>query len=501
MCVLLAIHCSLFISPAGAQTSLYEQNIKLGQLFKSSGARLLAQQCFQTAANESSNEQELLVAQLNLADVLKFSQPVEAVRINELGAETSKKYPGQRQLYLTTTGIVSFLLDDKAEFEKSYDEYLRLCNQYATLSTSYDIAMRAIHEAFDGFYDEALRTLDSPGLDRLTRHDLRISIFRRSGNLQGVVDEQRQRAISLDTLNLTMYRQNNKEAMLTATMTNAQHEAEESNSRLLLLNAIMLALIAIMIIIGLSMKRKEQKKLEKKNEQLMTALKMAGETDQMKKEFVRRVSHEIRTPLNAITGFNDILNNSEIDLGKEERADLMGRINENVRAITTIVDELLQVANAESVVGYAKDDTVLCNQFFSELLYRHKDEVSADIELKYTTQVINRFTIETNADAVEKIIGHLIHNAIKFTQKGSIELNCSEKDGMVVLTLTDTGCGIAAEHQDDIFEEFTKGDAFRPGIGLGLAVSRRIAKKMDGDLVLDKEYTGGARFVLKLPKK
>lgn len=100
---------------------------------------------------------------------------------------------------------------------------------------------------------------------------------------------------------------------------------------------------------------------------------------------------------------------------------------------------------------------------------------------------------------MEKIIEHLIDNAIKFTQHGFIELNCTQKDDTIEISLTDTGCGIPADKQDDIFEEFVKADAFRQGIGLGLTVSRKMAQKMGGNLQLDKTYTAGARFVLTLP--
>ena len=99
------------------------------------------------------------------------------------------------------------------------------------------------------------------------------------------------------------------------------------------------------------------------------------------------------------------------------------------------------------------------------------------------------------------MVEHLIHNAIKFTQQGSIELECYKQDGMLCLTLTDTGCGIPPEKQDEVFKQFSKADANQQGIGLGLTVSRNMARKLGGDLVLDKDYTDGARFTLKLPTK
>lgn len=499
--------CHLPFIPAWAQESspeevqsLYEKNIKLGQSFQESGNLLMAKLFYQKACDDAETEQELLTARLSLADIQKFTEPVEAQRLNDLCDESSEKYPGLRQKYLVTNATVSFLLNNRTAFNKTYKEYQTLCQNYNTLSQEYDIILKAMNEALAGYYKEALRTLDKPGIGIVIRHTMRIHIFEMSGNKQKAIDELRHRAASIDSLGTRFYENNVNESNITASMTRAQEQAEKNSSRMTKLNIIMLAVIVAMICLWVFMYRKEQKKLEKKNEQLRIALKMAGESDEMKKEFVKRISHEIRTPLNAITGFNEILNNSEIELGKEERQELMNRINLNVEAITSIVDELLQVSNAESIVEYAKSDTILCNKFFSELLYSHKKDVSASIELEYTTQVLNRYSILSNENSVKKIVEHLIHNAIKFTQKGTITLNCSEKKGMVYLSITDTGCGVPADKQDQIFEKFVKADEFRQGIGLGLTVARSVARKLGGDLVLDKDYTDGARFILTLPE-
>ena len=73
------------------------------------------------------------------------------------------------------------------------------------------------------------------------------------------------------------------------------------------------------------------------------------------------------------------------------------------------------------------------------------------------------------------------------------------KIDFVIITLTDTGCGISKEEQEKIFDQFYKSDAFQQGIGLGLTVSKKIAQKLGGDLTVDDSYTNGARFVLTLP--
>jgi signal transduction histidine kinase len=213
------------------------------------------------------------------------------------------------------------------------------------------------------------------------------------------------------------------------------------------------------------------------------------------------MSHEIRTPLNAINGFNDILNTPGIEISAEERADLLARIAENIKAITNIVDEMLQMADKESNEFYDKTDRIYCNNFFSNLLYSHREHVSSSIELEYVPRVINRFQIETNEEGLRKVMEELIQNAIKFTSKGYIRVSCqlSDDNYQLLVSIEDSGRGIPKEEQEKIFEGFYKTNAFEQGIGLGLTVSKKIAQKLGGDLTLDTKYIGGARFVLSLP--
>jgi signal transduction histidine kinase len=135
------------------------------------------------------------------------------------------------------------------------------------------------------------------------------------------------------------------------------------------------------------------------------------------------------------------------------------------------------------------------------MLYEHRNKVSGAIELTYTTKVINRFQIETNEEGLRKIMEHLIQNAIKFTSKGFIEVHSelSEDQKLLLVSVKDTGVGVSSEQRKRIFEAFYKANAFQQGIGLGLAVSKKIAKKLGGDLTLDESYTDGACFVLSLP--
>ena len=98
---------------------------------------------------------------------------------------------------------------------------------------------------------------------------------------------------------------------------------------------------------------------------------------------------------------------------------------------------------------------------------------------------------------------NLLTNAEKNTTEGEICLHCSisETPGCITFSVTDTGPGVPAEEAEAIFERFKKLDTFKQGCGLGLNISRIIAKNLGGDVRLDPSYTGGARFVLVIPLK
>ena len=495
--VLFTLHFSLSVSPAGAQ-GLYDQNMKLGDMFYHCGSITQAENYYQKAINNTKDKEQWLTARLRMIDLMKFWRPNEAQQLINECFEDFKKRPELHQQALAMNASISFWVGNKEAFDRANSDYLKLSRVNSQLPTTYDIPLQAMKEAMEGYYTNALNIIDEHLRGTLIRHQLRLRIFEMNGNKDDIINELQQRAKTVDSLTAANYDENLAMANLTNSMTVAHQEAEQHHSNMLLLIIIMAVVMAIMLLSAYYMYRKNRNELLKKNEQMAAALNMANESDQMKTEFVKRVSHEIRTPLNAITGFNDILNNSDIELPQEERQDLIDRINENVTAIIKIVDELLLTADTESMQSFAREDEVLCNQFLSSLLNAHRDEVNANVELRYTTQVINRFTLKTNAETLRQIVEQLIDNAIKFTQRGFIEVNCRQEEKNVIITVTDTGSGIPAEQQDKVFEQFAKGNAFQQGIGLGLTVSRKMAQKMGGSLELDKTYAGGTRFILTL---
>jgi signal transduction histidine kinase len=124
-----------------------------------------------------------------------------------------------------------------------------------------------------------------------------------------------------------------------------------------------------------------------------------------------------------------------------------------------------------------------------------------NLNIDFITDLTDDFTIHTNKQALQRIITQLMDNALKFTEKGNIELYVHDTPdhGTIRFIITDTGIGIEEKNQNHVFDKFFKADSFKQGFGLGLTISRKMAVLLGGSLNLDKTYTDGARFILSLP--
>jgi signal transduction histidine kinase len=477
----------------------------LGTIFESRGNYLMARHYYEQAIDNLATEDvgSRMGVYSRMAYLLMFRDPVEAEYWNKKYYDESLTFPPYHQVYLFIDGMINFTVGNKRGFANSYQAYLTFHDQNDGLDNYGLETLQIADLAFKGEYDEALQRaahMTSSDISTIGTYDLRIIIYKMMNQYPMAFEMSQQKALCTDSLNSDMLFTNMNELNAQIGLAQAQNKASRYREVLffviLTLSVILITLLSLLII----RYRKSKKEMKAKNDQLHAALSMAEEGEKMKAEFVRSVSHEIRTPLNAISGFNDILNTPGMTLSDDERADFLQRIKDNIQAITNIVDEMLRVADKESNEFYPKGNKIYCNQFLSSLIYQYRDLVNSAVQLKYTTRVINRYQIDTNMEGLKKIVEQLLQNAIKFTKSGFIELHCElvDEDRKIAISVTDTGKGVAPDKQDKIFDDFYKEDAFQQGIGLGLSVSKKIAKKLGGELTLDKDYTEGARFVLTL---
>lgn len=477
----------------------------LGSLYETRGNYRLANRYFTDALNncEPKDTNALMIIYFRLAELKADREPKKAWEYNEKFGALSKNSPQYYKMYLVFKANICLYLNDKQQFLKTYAEFQDYCKQHADLLVFGNTLMSVVYDTFQGNYDKALNTLDASTSDftELERCELRIKLYRMMGEEEKALEEVNRRRDLHDSLNSNMLFESINEINTEMGINRLNEQATKERERWLAAVIVLLAVALGLIVWRHLTRRRYQARLVKKNKELEIALDHAQESDRMKTAFIEHVSHEIRTPLNVITGFVQIISNSAYELDDEERDQMMNDISKNTMEITNIVNELLEMAQDESIAHYECNDDVRLNQLCQSVINQTTLLSEGRIEVTFNSQLNNQYVLRTNRQALNKILSQLLKNAVKFTEKGMVELKIRERiaNGGIEFSITDTGVGIAEEHQEKIFERFYKVDPFKQGLGLGLTMSRRIAELLGGTLDIDKEYKKGARFVLVLP--
>ena len=268
--------------------------------------------------------------------------------------------------------------------------------------------------------------------------------------------------------------------------------------RIFLLSAIFVILCSLAVFLMYRMHKKRQlAELARLNEELDAARNAAEHSSQMKDLFVQNMSHEVRTPLNAILGFSQLLSTPGMEWSDEERSQFGDAIMNNGNVLTMLIDDILNASDMEKgnyrIVLAENSVKRICDAALESVRYRVPDGV----ELKLDYPLDDDLTIVTDAGCTQQILINYLTNACKHTEKGTITLGVSltEYPDMLTFSVTDTGTGVPADQAENIFERFTKLDAFKQGTGLGLNICRILSSKLCGKALLDTTYTDGARFL------
>ena len=249
------------------------------------------------------------------------------------------------------------------------------------------------------------------------------------------------------------------------------------------------------------------------SKRLQIANARAEESTRMKGEFIKQISHEIRTPLNILSGFTQILTSPKALLSEEERANASLQIMQSTDRITKLVNKMLELSDANSLVVLDRNDTVTPLSIAVEAITETgiAEMLHLTFTLKKGAGAEQPFT--TNFRSAVRILEQQLDNAIKFTQpaeahikqaeqheKESVTLTIEETDNSVRFIIENTGLTIPVKDAERIFDEFVQLDEYYNGTGIGLTVARSLARRLGGDIVLDTTYTEGVRFVTTLER-
>lgn len=241
-----------------------------------------------------------------------------------------------------------------------------------------------------------------------------------------------------------------------------------------------------------------EQELRASQAELLVAKEQAEKASNMKTEFIQNMSHEIRTPLNSIVGFSQII--SSMSMENDDTREYAEIIEQGSNNLLHLVDDVLDIANLDSGTEIDTNQGVEATGICRECITGISPHLKPDVSLTLQAQD-EEFHFLSNPLRLAQILQHLLRNAIKFTEKGTVTLAWSRDETHIRFTVTDTGIGIPKDKQEFVFERFAKVDSFVQGTGLGLPIGRSCAERMGGILTLDPEYTGGSRFVLTLPLK
>lgn len=223
--------------------------------------------------------------------------------------------------------------------------------------------------------------------------------------------------------------------------------------------------------------------------------------ESVRREFVANVSHELRTPLASIRALVETLEAGAID-DPTVAGDFLGRVVGEVDRLTTLVDELLDLARLESGRLSLRLERVDPRKLVVAGVERLRPQIErADLQLVFEIAP-ELGTIAVDRSRVEQVLLNLVHNAIKFTRPGgTITVRAAAEDDQLVVSVADTGVGIALSEVPRVFERFYKSDRARrsDGTGLGLAIAKHIVQAHGGAIWATSEPGRGTTFTFTLP--
>lgn len=240
--------------------------------------------------------------------------------------------------------------------------------------------------------------------------------------------------------------------------------------------------------------------------EMKAAREAAEEANRLKSAFLANMSHEIRTPLGAILGFTELLRQSKLD--HKEADQYLEIIDRSGKALTKIIDDILDLSKVEAGRLRVEPTSVNLKFLIEEVISLLNIEANKrGLSIALQNIPVSLYRIHSDPIRLRQILINLIGNAVKFTEKGSIVVNCDYVDAAqksFKVSITDSGEGIDPEMQSLLFQPFQQIDDSRTrrfgGSGLGLALSKRLAQALQGDIVLERSaLKQGSTFSIILP--
>jgi signal transduction histidine kinase len=235
--------------------------------------------------------------------------------------------------------------------------------------------------------------------------------------------------------------------------------------------------------------------LQKANEQL-------SQNDKLQKEFINMAAHELRTPIQPILGLTDVLRDHISDSHQSQLLDVIMR---NARRLQRLSGDILDVSKIESSLLKISKSPIDLNEKIRTVIndIQNGYDTESNKNVKLLFQPKESITVYADRDRIYQVLSNLLNNAVKFTKNGTVTINTSlnhktnNHNKEAIVTITDTGSGIAPEIMPKLFSKFVTSS--QTGTGLGLFISKGIIDAHGGRIWAENNSNGGASFSFSLP--
>ncbi len=242
--------------------------------------------------------------------------------------------------------------------------------------------------------------------------------------------------------------------------------------------------------------------LDQRSLELEQANLKLKELDRMKSMFIASMSHELRTPLNSIIGFTGILLQGLAGEVNAEQQKQLTIIRESANHLLDLINDIIDISKIEA----GRLEFTLSEVDLAALVREVADSFLAAINSKGVALAVSApasLRFDTDRKRIKQILVNLLGNAVKFTDRGQVQVALSVNEKSIEITIRDTGIGIGSEDIGKLFEPFSQllSEGRRPeGTGLGLYISRKLAELLGGRITVASEWGRGSAFTLILPR-
>lgn len=242
--------------------------------------------------------------------------------------------------------------------------------------------------------------------------------------------------------------------------------------------------------------------LHEQNLEMEVQRRHVEEANRLKSEFLSNMSHELRTPLNSINALSKVLIMQAANKLNDDETNYLTIIERNGKRLLSLINDILDLSKVEAGKMEVFPKSFSLNIALS-LMTENLQSLAIDKALELTLNIYEEIEIESDESRLHQVFTNVVGNAIKFTERGKVDIVCEKKDGKAIIRISDTGIGIEKNILPYIFHEFRQGDGTTSrsyeGTGLGLAIARKIIHELNGEILVESRKGIGSIFTIEIP--